>query len=343
MVFTKKIPTFAKYFYQRKNKMAKIKYKLNPETLSVEVHSVSHGRKIKRIILFFALSVVWAMGCIALYSYYFDTPKAVVLRKSNAEEVFKLELLHKQITTAGQVLQQLQQRDHNIYRSTLGLDEIPASIREAGFGGIDRYRHLEESMYADILMNCTKDLDKLMRKVYIQSISFDTIAQVALQVEQMVDCVPAIPPVAEPRLTSRFGVRSDPFSKQQTLHQGLDFGGLVGDAIFATGNGKVVEVVYSILRVGYGNHVMIDHGFGYKTHYAHLHAITVKKGDEVKRGQQIGTLGITGKTSGPHLHYEVLVRDKKVDPVKYFANDIAQEDLVNIMHYGNHSVEEDYE
>jgi murein DD-endopeptidase MepM/ murein hydrolase activator NlpD len=233
-------------------------------------------------------------------------------------------------------LQQLQQRDNNIYRPTFGLDNIPSSIRDAGFGGIDRYAHLEKSIHSSLLVDCSRSLDKLLRKVYIQSVSFDTVARNATIIGQMVDCVPAIQPLAHviPRVTSPFGYRKDPVFGDRRNHEGIDFGGRVGEVVFATGNGKVIDVSRSFAKTGYGNMVLVDHGFGYKTRYAHLHAITVKKGDVVRRGQQVGTLGNTGKSSGPHLHYEVLIRDKHVNPVNFFANDIESEDFSSIMHLG---------
>ncbi|MDR3184063.1 MAG: M23 family metallopeptidase [Prevotellaceae bacterium] len=248
--------------------------------------------------------------------------------------VLQLELLKKRITEADKVLYQLQQRDNNIYRPTFGLDNIPSSIRDAGFGGIDRYAHLEKSIYSNILVDCSRNLDKLLRKVYIQSVSFDTVAKNATIIEQMVDCVPAIQPLAhvKPRINSPFGSRTDPMFGDRRPHEGIDLGGHVGEVVFATGNGRVITVERSFARTGYGNMVLVDHGFGYKTRYAHLHVITVKKGDMVKRGQQVGTLGNTGKSTGPHLHYEVLMRDKPVDPLNFFTNNIESEDFSSIMH-----------
>jgi murein DD-endopeptidase MepM/ murein hydrolase activator NlpD len=316
--------------------MAKSKYRFNTETLSFELHHTSRKKRFKRAGVLFVLASVVAMGCFVCYSRYFDTPKVIAIRQDNAALVLQLELLKKKITVADRVLQQLQQRDNNIYRPTFGLEDIPLSIREAGFGGIDRYAHLEKSIYSDILIDCSKNLDKLLRKVYIQSVSFDTVAKSASIIEQMVDCVPAIQPLAHvtPRVTSSFGYRKDPMFGDRRPHEGIDLGGHVGEVVFATGNGKVIAVERSFARTGYGNMVLVDHGFGYKTRYAHLHTITVKKGSLVKRGQQIGTLGNTGKSTAPHLHYEVLVRNKPVDPLNFFANDIESEDFSSIMQLG---------
>ncbi|MDR0691737.1 MAG: M23 family metallopeptidase [Prevotellaceae bacterium] len=316
--------------------MTKLKYRFNAETLSFELHHISRKRRLKRAGLLFILTFVVAIGCFACYSQYFDTPKVLSIRQDNAALVLQLELLKKQITLADKILQQLQQRDNNIYRPTFGLDNIPSSIRDAGFGGVDRYAHLEKSIYSNILIDCSRNLDKLLRKVYIQSVSFDTVAKNATIIEQMVDCVPAIQPLAHvtPRVTSPFGYRTDPMFGDNRPHEGIDLAGHVGEVVFATGNGRVVAVERSFARTGYGNMVLVDHGFGYKTRYAHLHVITVKKGDLVKRGQQVGTLGNTGKSTGPHLHYEVLMRNKPVNPLNFFANDIESEDFSSIMHLG---------
>jgi hypothetical protein len=314
--------------------MSKLKYRLNAETLSYEPRHVSQKKRIERFFLLFALTFISSVGCFVGYSRYFDTPKVLSIRQDNAAFVLQLELLKKQITATDRILHQLQQRDNNIYRPTFGLDNIPSSIRDAGFGGVDRYAHLEKSMYSNILIDCSKSLDKLLRKVYIQSVSFDTVAKNATLIEQMVNCVPAIQPLAHvtPRITSYFGCRTDPMFGDRRPHEGIDLAGHIGEVVFSTGSGRVIVVERSFARTGYGNMVLVDHGFGYKTRYAHLHVITVKKGDVVKRGQQVGTLGNTGKSTGPHLHYEVLVRNKPVNPLNFFTNNIESEDFSSIMY-----------
>ena len=313
--------------------MAKLKYKFNPETLSFEIHKISIGKRFKRVVVFFIVSVIAAVGCFSLYTHYFDTPKLSALRRSNAELVLKLALLKKHIDRADKTLLQLQLRDNNVYRPTFGLSEIPMTVRNAGFGGVDRYTaKYGKSLYANLLTDCALQLDGLQRKVYVQTMSFDTVAQNAMLTEQMAECVPAIQPVAALplRINCSFGVRRDPFEGDSRLHTGIDIGGTVGDKVFVTGNGRVIAADYSFSS--YGNTIMVDHGFGYRTRYAHLQTIRVRKGDYVKRGQQIGTLGNTGRSTGPHLHYEVMYQDKYVNPFNFFTNDVESEDLVSIMH-----------
>ncbi len=324
--------------------MAKLKYKFNTETLSFEIHKVSSRKRLRHVLLLLSSSVVVAVACFSLYAVYFDTPKLMTLRRNNADLVLELELLEKQADLANEALVRLQQRDNNVYRPTFGLAEIPASLRDAGFGGVDRYTsRFNKSEHAALLTNCALSLDKLLRKVCIQSMSFDTVAQNARVVEQMADCVPAIQPVAKvnPSLASFFGNRRDPVYGDIRFHEGIDLPGKVGEPVFSTGNGTVVYVEHAL--IGYGNNVIVDHGFGYKTRYAHLHTINVRRGDQVTRGQQIGKLGNTGKSVGPHLHYEVIYRGNPVNPLNFFVNDIEYEDLATIMHIDRKSVKWEFE
>jgi len=315
--------------------MAKVKYKFNQETLSFEVYKISTGKRFKRAVGFFILSVVIAVGCFSIYAHYFDTPKLLSLRRGNAELALKLELMKKDIARADKTLSQIQLRDNNVYRPTFGLQEVPLTVRNAGFGGVDRYNaKYGKSAYANLLTDCALQLDRLQRKVYLQTMSFDTVAQNALLIEQMVECVPAIPPIAVVPLhiSSFFGVRTDPIEGGNRQHTGLDFRGVIGDKVFVTGNGKVIAADYSYARTGYGNCVVVDHGFGHKTRYAHLHTISVRVGQQVQRGQQIGTIGNTGRSIAPHLHYEVMYRDGRVNPLNYFTNDIEVEDVGSIFY-----------
>ena len=323
--------------------MARLKYKFNPETLSFEIHKISTGKRLKRAVGFFLLSAIVAMGSFLLYAQYFDTPKLLSLRRDNAELALKLELLKKHIAHADKTLLQLQMRDNNVYRPTFGLADVPLTVRNAGFGGIDRYTSkYGKSAYANLLTDCALQLDRLQRKIYVQTMSFDTVAQNAMMIEQQAECVPAIQPIeAVPAsIASYFGMRTDPFEGDYRNHTGIDLRGKIGDKIFATGNGKVILAEFS---PSYGYHVLVDHGFGFKTRYAHLHRILVEVGQEVQRGQQIGLLGNTGRSKGPHLHYEVFYRDKHVDPINFFTDDIDAKDLERILHAKANDVESQFD
>ncbi|MDR1680830.1 MAG: M23 family metallopeptidase [Prevotellaceae bacterium] len=278
------------------------------------------------------MSVLLTVGYYTVYIQYFDTPHLLSMRRSNADLLVKYDLLNKRFEETNAFLTHIQRRDNNMYRATFGLDIIPASIRDAGFGGIDRYSHLEESTYAPVLIQTSKQLDILLKKAYIQSISFDTIAKLAIMTEQMSYCVPAIQPVPtnQMRITDVFRFRAvHPVAGTPQNHNGIDIGIPVGTPIFATGDGVVQTAKYSFF--GYGNYIIINHGFGYSTTYAHLSKIMVTEGQPVKRGEQVALSGNTGKSTGPHLHYEVRYRDKPQNPMNYFSSDIDIDEYEQIL------------
>ncbi|MDR0668048.1 MAG: M23 family metallopeptidase [Prevotellaceae bacterium] len=311
--------------------MARSHYRLNAETLLFEVTHISGGVKFKRFVYGFLVSLLLAVGYYMIYIQYFATPHLLSMRRSNADLLVKYDLLNKRFEDANAFLSQIQRRDNNVYRATFGLDIIPSSIRDAGFGGVDRYSYLEESNHASILIPTSQQLDILLKKAYIQSISFDTIAKLAAMTEQMSYCVPAIQPVPanKMRITDGFRFRINPVDGRPQYHNGIDIGMPTGTPIFAAGNGVVETVKYTF--VGYGNHVIINHGFGYSTTYAHLHKIMVSEGQSVKRGEQIGLSGNTGKSTAPHLHYEVRYRGKPQNPMNYFSSDIDIDEYEKII------------
>ena len=290
--------------------------------------------RIRQAAWLFSVSLVVAVASFYLYSRYFDTPKVMSLKRGNAELVSQIELLSKQFQDADNFLGQLELRDNNIYRPTFGMEIIPPSVRGQGFGGAERYSALEKSTYANILTNSARDLDKLMKKTYIQSVSFDSVMAVAIHVKEMSLCVPAIQPVSisdRVRRIGAFGWRTDPFYKDIRLHEGIDFSGKVGEPVVVTGNGVVEKIERNIW--GYGNMILINHGFGYKSRYAHLHDVEVSAGQHLVRGQRIGTLGNTGKSTGPHLHYEVIYRNRPTNPINFFANNMSEEEYEQMLRH----------
>jgi murein DD-endopeptidase MepM/ murein hydrolase activator NlpD len=208
------------------------------------------------------------------------------------------------------------------------MHEIPAEIRNAGFGGVNRYEHLEGLGKDELLKNTVMRLDMLTKKSYVQSKSFDEVALLSKRAGDMASCIPAIPPVVPDRkiyrLSSRFGYRSDHFTGRTKRHSGVDFALKPGNPVYATGDGVVESVKFEFF--GYGNSVVIDHGFGYKTRYAHLKSIGVSEGMKVKRGECVGTSGNPGRSSGPHLHYEVLYKGNHVNPANYYDLTITPEE-----------------
>ena len=306
------------------------KYIFNQKTLSYEVkkHSI-FARVVK-----YASMIVVSLGMAAVYFWLYtsvlgwELPKTVLLKKENANWCSRMEVMNRQLDRYDEALTSLQMRDDDIYRSIFGMHEIPSEIRNAGFGGVNRYEHLEGVGQNDQLRNTVARLDILTKKSYVQSKSFDEVALLSKRAGDMASCIPAIPPVVPDkkiyRLSSSYGFRSDPFSGKSKRHTGVDFALKPGNPVYATGDGVVESVKFEFF--GYGNSVVIDHGFGYKTRYAHLKSIGVVEGMKVKRGECIGESGNSGRSSGPHLHYEVVYKDRHVNPANYYDLTITPEE-----------------
>ena len=307
--------------------MAKKKnYIFNPRTLIYEVERRSRSSTAIKSLAFFVSSLGLAVLYFWLYTSVLglELPKTLLLKKTNAELISRVEVLNRQLDRYDEALSTLQMRDDGIYRSIFGMNDIPADVRNAGFGGINRYSHYSSGL----LKNTAIRLDVLTKKTYIQSKSFDEIAHLSKRAGDMASCIPAIPPVTTDkrvyRLSSSFGYRTDPFTGKTKQHTGVDFALKPGNPVYATGDGVVMSIKFELF--GYGNQVIIDHGFGYKTRYAHLKAIGVAEGMKVKRGECIGTSGNSGRSSGPHLHYEVLYKDRYVNPANYYDLTITPEE-----------------
>ena len=306
------------------------KYVLNPKTLAYEVKKQSRKLRIVRSVTLLLVS----MGLAVLYFWIytsvlgFELPKTLMLKKKNAEWRSRMEVLNIQLDRYDEALVALQMRDDDIYRSIFGMHEIPAEVRNAGFGGVNRYEYLETVDQSGYLKNTVMRLDVLTKKSYVQSKSFDEVAQLSKRAGDMASCIPAIPPVVPDRkiyrLSSSFGFRKDPFTGRSKKHSGVDFALKPGNPIYASGDGVVESVRFEFF--GYGNSVLINHGFGYKTRYAHLKSICVSEGMKIKRGECIGESGKSGRSSGPHLHYEVIYKDKHVNPANYFDLSITPEE-----------------
>ncbi len=311
----------------------KKRYDFNQQTLAYEVHRIPFGKRFSKGVAMFLLSIAAFAGYYLLYTQYFglETPKTILLKQRYVQLNSKYELLERKFDQNGEILAELQMRDNNIYRPIFGMEELSQDVREAGFGGVNRYSHLEAVSNSDILLVAVKRMDVVYKKAYVQSKSYDEVAMLAKRAGDMASCVPALPPVAldKVRLSSLFGYRKDPFSGAPRMHQGVDLSGSRGEPIYVAGDGKVVEVRNSFF--GYGREIVVDHGFGYKTRYAHLHRMYVKVGDQVKRGDQIATMGNTGKSKGVHLHYEVIYRDRRVNPLNYYNQDIVGEEYMAIV------------
>lgn len=302
-------------------------YVFNKTTLSYEVKKRSGLVRLAHLLLFFCGSIALAMLYMWIYTSVlgFELPKTMLLKKENAQWRSKVEVMNTKLDEYDRALVTLQHRDNGIYRSIFGMNEIPSEVRNAGFGGVNRYSHFDDVDSDGLLKKAAVRLDVLSKKTFVQSKSFDEISQLSRRAGEMASCIPAIPPMCPDRerfrVSSSFGYRSDPFSKRTTRHTGVDFAMKSGNLLYATGDGVVESVKFELW--GYGNQVVIDHGFGYKTRYAHMSTIAVAEGMKIKRGECIGLSGNSGKSSGPHLHYEVIYKGAHVNPANYYDLDIT--------------------
>lgn len=316
--------------------MAKSKqYIFNNETLSYEVRKRSKWSRMLRAMALIGSSMALAVFYMWLYTSVFgaELPKTAILKRANAEWRSKVEVMNVRLEEYDKALTTLQLRDDDIYRSIFGMNEIPAAVRNAGYGGVNRYSHYDEVDPDGLLKRTAVRLDVLSKKSCVQSKSFDELAQLSRRAGEMASCIPAIPPMNPDkniyRLSSSFGYRSDPFTGRSKRHTGVDFAMKPGNRLYATGDGVIESVKFELF--GYGNQVIIDHGFGYKTRYAHMSTISVVEGMKVKRGECIGLSGNSGRSSGPHLHYEVIYKGNHVNPANYFDLSITTEEYATMV------------
>jgi hypothetical protein len=258
-----------------------------------------------------------------IFLQFFDPPQSKRLKRENEQLLSQYNLMNKDFEKLSKVLEDIQNRDDNIYRVIFEAEPIPSSVRMAGFGGANRYSKLEEMDNSELVISTTRKLDILSKQVFVQAKSYDEVAKMALNKEKMIASMPSIMPVANndlKRTASGWGMRIHPIYKIPRFHYGMDFTAVVGTDVFATGIGVVK---FASREVGYGNTIVIDHGFGYETYYAHLSRINVTIGQKVNRGDIIGFVGNTGTSTAPHLHYEVSKNGVKVNPQNYYFLDLT--------------------
>ncbi|MEQ9404385.1 MAG: M23 family metallopeptidase [Cyclobacteriaceae bacterium] len=314
--------------------MAKIKYYYDTESCRYERIRVSSWDIILNLLGFLAVSAIIGVGIFIAADHYFESPNKAALRKENEELKLYYDIIQKDMDEANQMLSVLQERDDDIYRVVFGVEPIPDEIRSAGFGGSNRYRELlEKGLEREaLIIDNMKRMDAMKKKMYIQTKSYDEIVNWATNKEELLASMPAIQPVSNKelkRLASGYGYRIHPILKVNRMHEGTDFSVKTGTPVYATGDG-VIRWTRSDFG-GYGKQIEINHGFGYRTKYAHLSEFLVKKGQKVKRGDLIGYSGNTGGSTAPHLHYEVIHEGKKVNPVNYFIRDLSDKEYAEIL------------
>jgi len=314
--------------------MARIKYYYDTETCKYERVKTKTSDVILNALGILSLTVAMAVGLLILYTSYFESPEELMLKNDVKELEFYYAKLNHEVETLTKILDGIEHRDDNIYRVVLGAEPIDKSIRNAGVGGADRYADIKEKNITqeDLVVAMSEKVDLLRRKVYIESKSQDEVVKLAEKKEKLYAAIPAIQPISNKQLValaSGFGMRTHPVYKVKKMHTGIDFAASIGTPIYATADGTVAEV--RVQFSGYGKMVEIDHGFGYRTRYAHMHEFAVRSGQNVKRGDLIGYVGNTGLSTAPHLHYEVLINNGQVDPVHYFYNDLSAAEYEKVL------------
>lgn len=313
--------------------MAKQKrYIFNQLTQDFEVLETSKSRTFLRILLI-SLSVLGVAFLFAVLLFTFiKSPK----EKAQARELeymkLKYEILNDRLDDLEVLITDMEQRDNNLYRMMFEADPIPSQVRRSGFSDADRYADLYGYMNSDLVVSAARKLDVISSQLYNQSVSYDSLFVMARNKSDMLAHIPAIFPLKETEvkyISSYFGYRPDPIYKIEKFHSGIDFSANLGTEAYATGDGVVYDVERN--EWGYGNMVILDHGYGYKTRYAHLQKPAVRKGQKVKRGQVIGYIGATGKATGVHLHYEVLKNDDQIDPINFFYQDLTPDEYDQIL------------
>jgi murein DD-endopeptidase MepM/ murein hydrolase activator NlpD len=298
--------------------MARIKYYYNPETCRYEKIRISPWNIVRRFSGYIGISITFGICFTIFYHNYFDSPKEAALRSDNDLLRKNYKILEGELKKGKEQLTLLQERDNNLYRSLLDVDPIPATIQKAGSGGID---HKKSWPKDKLITGLGEKIEKLSRRLEMQNKSYDELSRLVKNKEDILASLPAIQPIANrhlKRLSAGFGMRKHPIFKIHKMHEGLDYVAPQGTPIYATGKGVIKYTNKS--NVGYGNQVVIDHGYGLMTRYAHLKLIKVKTSETVERGQCIGYLGNTGCSSGPHVHYEVIKNGKKVNPIHYMLS-----------------------
>ncbi len=307
--------------------VARTKFIFNTKTLSYEKHIEPIGKRILKLVSMLSTSLVISVVVIFLVYRFVDSPKEKQLKREISNLELNYKLLDQRVEKVNAVLKDLQLRDDNIYRAIFEAEPIPAELRQSGFAGVNRYDKFDGFKYSELIKNITQKVDKLSKATVIQSKSYDDVWNLIQNQDKMLGSIPAIMPVHQKDLklmASGFGERIDPIYKTTHFHAGMDFVADIGKPVYATGNG-VVEFADTD-GSGYGIHVKINHGFGYLTLYGHLSQLKCVAGQKVKRGDLIGLVGSTGKSVGPHLHYEVHKNGVPVNPVNYYFSDLSPEE-----------------
>ncbi|MAL21332.1 M23 family metallopeptidase [Bacteroidota bacterium] len=312
--------------------MKNINYKYNPDTLEYEEVKLTLWDRTKKLSYYLIASVVFSFLILSIAFYNIRNYIQKEAAKENQSLRQEISSFNKDLSLILEVLGDIQLRDDNIYRAIFETDPYPDYKRQLGTGGNSmKYKKYENMEYGDLVIEISKKIELIEKKLASQSKSFDEVFDLTKEKQKMIKSIPSIQPVSNrdlTRIASGFGLRMHPIYKIIKMHKGMDFTAPIGTEIYATGDGIVEKVGWV---GGYGRTIMINHGFGYKTRYAHCSKYNCRKGQKVKRGDLIGFVGNTGQSSGPHLHYEVFKNNRQINPVNFFFNDLSPEEYDKVI------------
>jgi murein DD-endopeptidase MepM/ murein hydrolase activator NlpD len=307
--------------------MANVKFKFNPDTLLFERVKYSFKQRLLQFLPFFTVTLFLSFIILYYSGNFLETPKLNRMKEEQSQILLNMKLLKNEVRKYDNKLADIEYNDDHVYRTYFEVDPLPSSLRDAGSGGNIYYELFSKSRYKDFITDLASDMDRVAKKLIVQSRSFEDIVELAKNKEKRLAARPSIQPVSIKELTrfgSAFGMRIHPILKYPKMHEGIDLTCPTGTKVFAPADGVVIEAGYT--SGGYGIRIMIDHGFGYKTVFGHLSRVLVKVGDKMKRGDEIALVGNTGLSTCPHLHYEIIVNGKKVNPFNYYASDLTAEE-----------------
>ena len=307
--------------------MAKVKYYYDSETLSYRKIKRKKTTTLKYVSVFLTAAALFGFLSFFIASQYIESPKERQMARELQNMELQFELINKRTDDAFAALENVEERDNAIYRLYFEANPIPTEQRRAGFGGINRYKKFEGFDNSQLISESNKRLDILEKAIVVQSKSLDEIAKLAEHKEKFLEAIPAIQPINNVNLTrmaSGYGYRTDPFTKVRKFHFGMDFTAPRGTPIYASGDGVIKRA--DNRSTGYGNHIRIDHGYGYVSLYAHMYKYNVKVNQRVKRGDLIGFVGSTGRSEAPHLHYEVFKDGERINPINFYYGNLSAEE-----------------
>ena len=318
--------------------MSKVKYYYDHNTLTYREIKVTNKDRISGALLFLLASFFFGITSllILLNSEVINTPSEVAQKRSIKNYELQFDILNKKLRQLERVISNVEDRDNNLYRLYFEASPIPEEQRRAGFGGVNRYKDLEGYDNSDLIIKTTKRLDILTKQTVVQSRSLEEIEHLAKNKASLIEAIPTIQPIKNKDLTrvaSGYGYRIDPFTKVRRFHYGMDFTAKRGTPIYATGNGIIKRA--DNRSSGYGKHIRIDHGFGYVSLYAHLSKYNVRRGQKVKRGDIIGYVGNSGRSVGPHLHYEIFKDNKKINPLNFYYGNLSAKEYEALLSQSN--------